>query len=114
MEVLQLCELKDTYGYAGFYFSDNHYWQFRVTESHTFVKRLKYKRSLAGHKSLFELLKNNNEPVEPIGPFPAIPELTLEQLDFAATEMPPNSLNCSWVQSGRIPFIVRHETLLSS
>jgi hypothetical protein len=112
MEILQLCELKDVYGYAGFCFSDNQYYQFRITEDRKFVKRFNCKKSAGGHEHLFQLLRVGGGSEEQRGPFVTIPELTLEQLELAATRMLPGLLDCSWAQS-RFPDIKRHETLLA-
>jgi hypothetical protein len=111
MEIIQLCELKDIYGYAGFYFSDNQYYQFRIAADFRFVKRFKYKKSPEGHGHLFKLLKAKKESGRFLGPFLTISCLTLDQLDSAASKMPPNSMDCSWTLS-RLPDIQRHEALL--
>ena len=111
MEILQLCELQDVYGYGGFCFSDNQYYQFRITEDHRFVKRFNYKKSAEGHTYLFQLLKIGTGSEEQPGPFVTVPELTLERLELAATKMVPGLLDCSWAHA-RFPDIKRHETFL--
>jgi hypothetical protein len=112
MEILQLCELKDVYGYAGFCFSDNQYYQFRITEDRKSVKRFNCKKSAGGHEHLFQLLRVEGRSEEQQGPFVTIPELTLEQLELAVTKMVPDMLDCSWAQAA-IPTILKHEELLN-
>jgi hypothetical protein len=111
MEILQLCELQDVYGYGGFCFSDNQYYQFRITENRKFVKRFKCKKSAENHKYLFQLLKVGTGSEEQPGPFATVPELTLEQLELAAANMVSGLLDCSWAQA-RFPDVKRHEKLM--
>ena len=113
MEIIQLCELKDYYGYAGFCFSDNQYYQFRITDNYRFLKRFKYMKSFEGHSNLLKLLNAKTGAKRYSPTFVEIPQLTLEELELAAARMPPNSMDCSWTLS-RLPDIQHHETILDS
>lgn len=99
IQILQLCPLKDRYGYAGFYYANNQYYQFRLTRYHTYLNRFAFIKPSDGHQELFFFLNAKENSIDPAAEFPEISELTLEWLESVLTQSPPVTLDCSWTQS---------------